>query len=111
MTVKEALHQLVDQMSDEAAGQALDYLQFLARDVDHAPNGEVAAHDEERTATHRGPVSPEEAKLLAEAQPLTFDDPLWKLVGIVGDEYDGPSDVSSNKYKYLAEAYADLHDE
>jgi hypothetical protein len=36
------------------------------------------------------------------------DDPLWKIIGLAKDK-DGATDVSSNKYKYLAEAYADLH--
>ena len=33
---------------------------------------------------------------------LTFDDPLWGLVGVGSDE---ASDVSENKRKYLADAY------
>ena len=36
------------------------------------------------------------------------DDPLWGIVGMFTS--DGPTDVSSNKHKYLADAYADLHD-
>ena len=35
------------------------------------------------------------------------DDPLWSIIGIA-DPYmppDAPTDVSENKYKYLAEAY------
>jgi excisionase family DNA binding protein len=39
---------------------------------------------------------------------FTKDDALWRIVGIGSDE---ASDVSENKYKYLAEAYADLHEE
>ncbi len=39
-----------------------------------------------------------------ELQPLTPDDTIWNIVGIIGDP-DGPTDVSSNKHKYLAEAY------
>ena len=45
---------------------------------------------------------------LPEGRPFTKDDSLWNLVGI-WDE-DGPTDVSQNKHKYLAEAYGDLHD-
>jgi excisionase family DNA binding protein len=37
-------------------------------------------------------------------RPLTFDDPLFKLIGSARSA--GPGDVSENKYKYLAEAYA-----
>ena len=42
-----------------------------------------------------------------EGRPMSFDDPLWKLVGMVKD--GGPTDVSVNHDRYLAEAYADTH--
>jgi hypothetical protein len=45
---------------------------------------------------------------VAEWRATSKDDPLWGIVGMF--ESDGATDVSSNKYKYLAEAYADLHD-
>lgn len=32
------------------------------------------------------------------------DDPLWNIVGMASSE--GPTDVSENKHRYLAEAYA-----
>jgi hypothetical protein len=35
---------------------------------------------------------------------ITADDPLWDIVGIGRTE--GPTDVSSNKYKYVADAIA-----
>jgi hypothetical protein len=38
----------------------------------------------------------------------SLDDPLWEIVGMFNS--DGPTDVASNKHKYLAEAYADLHE-
>jgi excisionase family DNA binding protein len=41
-------------------------------------------------------------------QPFTFDDPLWDIVGMIDD--DGPADLSVNTDKYLADAYADLHE-
>ncbi|MBI4506621.1 MAG: hypothetical protein HY691_13885 [Chloroflexi bacterium] len=41
-------------------------------------------------------------------KPFTMSDPLWTIVGIGRSE--GPTDVSANKHKYLAEAYLDLHD-
>lgn len=37
-------------------------------------------------------------------QGLTAEDTLWNIVGII-DDPDGPTDVSSNKHKYLADAY------
>jgi excisionase family DNA binding protein len=42
-------------------------------------------------------------------EPTSEDDPLWDIVGMI-DDPDGPTDVSSNKHKYLAEAYADTHE-
>ena len=42
-------------------------------------------------------------------RPFTLDDPLWNMVGMIDD--DGPTDMSENKYKYLADAYADTHGE
>jgi excisionase family DNA binding protein len=52
-----------------------------------------------RAEAHPADDVPEE---LRNARPLTLDDPLFGLVGIA--KSDGPSDVSSNKHKYLAEA-------
>jgi len=40
--------------------------------------------------------------------PLTEDDPLWEIVGMVTS--DGPGDVARNHDKYLAEAYLDKHE-
>jgi hypothetical protein len=39
---------------------------------------------------------------------ITEDDSLWNIVGM--GESEGPGDISENKHKYLAEAYADLHE-
>ncbi len=39
--------------------------------------------------------------------PITADDPLWNIVGIIDD--DGPTDMAENHDYYLAEAYMDLH--
>jgi len=49
------------------------------------------------------------SELPSEAKLFTRDSPFWELVGFIED--DGPTDMSSDKYKYLAEAYADLHEE
>jgi excisionase family DNA binding protein len=51
----------------------------------------------ERTTARRGPRVPA-------GRPLTYDDPLWQLVGSAASA--GPTDVSANKHKYLADAYA-----
>lgn len=47
------------------------------------------------------PVSPELWK------PITADDPLWNIVGIIND--DGPTDVSENIHRYVADAIEDSH--
>ncbi|MHB8574827.1 MAG: hypothetical protein ACYDCQ_05790 [Dehalococcoidia bacterium] len=51
-----------------------------------------------RPAPKRGRASRRRAK------PFTMNDPLWEIMGIADDA--GPSDVSANKDRYLAEAYA-----
>jgi hypothetical protein len=38
-------------------------------------------------------------------------DPLWQLIGAFGDDRDEVDDVSRDKYRYLAEAYGDLHED
>jgi excisionase family DNA binding protein len=40
---------------------------------------------------------------------FTMEDSLWNIVGI--GRSDGSTDVSENKYKYLAEAYLDTHED
>jgi hypothetical protein len=75
LTSKERLHQLVDEL-DDARANAL--LILLNRD-------------------------PEASTERPEKGPTSEDDPLWNISGMVGDEYDGPTDVSSNKYRYIAE--------
>jgi hypothetical protein len=54
------------------------------------------------------PVKRSAKRRVLRGRPTSADDPLWKLVGI--GESEGPGDVSTNKYKYLADAYADLHE-
>ena len=49
------------------------------------------------------PVTPKSWK------PTSDDDPLWNIVGIVTG--DGPADFARNHDHYLAEAFADLHEE
>ncbi|MBI2863563.1 MAG: hypothetical protein HYX94_03270 [Chloroflexi bacterium] len=52
------------------------------------------------------PLGPARRRL-PKGRPTSATDPLWRLVGIGASE--GPGDVSINKHKYLADAYADLH--
>lgn len=48
--------------------------------------------------------APKRRPRAAAGKPVTYDDPLWRLIGSARSE--GPTDVSANKHKYLAEAYA-----
>jgi len=75
---------------------------------------QVKATGESRLLKRKGeelavltPVAPTRQKR-PKRGPLTKDDPLFGLIGIGRSE--GPTDVSENKHKYLAEAYADLHE-
>jgi hypothetical protein len=43
-------------------------------------------------------------------RPTSADDPIWNIVGMAAGPDDGVTDVSENKLKYLADAYADLHE-
>jgi hypothetical protein len=92
MTVRDQLHQLVDQIEAIDVEEALRYLSTL---VTSTSNGRPDP------ARRVGGVDvPDRETLQRLARPIEDDDPLWELVGIVGDEYEGPTDVSSNKYKY-----------
>ena len=75
LTVRERLHKLVDKIDDQRAEAMLVLL------------GEGAPI--EQPSVVKGPTS--------------ADDPLWNITAMVGDEYDGPTDVSANKYRYIAE--------
>ena len=77
MTIKEQLHKLVDELTDEQVKAML--LHFA-----HRESGQTETID-------LGPGTSE-------------DDPFWEIVGLVGDEYDGPTDVSANIHKYVADA-------
>ena len=49
------------------------------------------------------PARPFAGRMRRRQIPLNHDDALWGIVGLIAD--DGPADVSSNKHRYLAEAY------
>lgn len=79
---------------------------------------EVRESGEARVVTH----ADEEMAILSPIRPrakrpsrhrkaaiITKDDSLWNIVGMADKPDDRVSDVSANKHKYLAEAYADLH--
>lgn len=75
MTTRERLHQLVDELDDVRASALLTILKG----------------------------QPMESTQASDKGPTSADDPLWAISGMVGDEYEGPIDVSSNKYRYIAE--------
>jgi hypothetical protein len=39
-------------------------------------------------------------------KPTSANDPLWNIIGMARSEEDEPTDVSQDKYRYLADAYA-----
>jgi excisionase family DNA binding protein len=49
------------------------------------------------------PVGRDVEAILRNAKPITDDDPLWSLVGVIRD--DPATDISANIHKYLDEAY------
>jgi excisionase family DNA binding protein len=51
-----------------------------------------------------------EQRIWGTGRPLTFDSPIWDMVGIASDK-DGKTDIAENHDKYLAEAYADNHED
>jgi hypothetical protein len=73
-----------------------------------------ALQDGVETVAVLGPAPKEQRRSVSPRRPsrrsrvFTKDDPLWNIVGLIKDD-DGPTDVSSNVDKYLAEAYLDTH--
>ena len=91
MTVKERIHLLVERLDERQAEAALVLLdRFVAMET----LGSTMAPDDAGQ-----PSSPT-------GHRLTSESPLWGIVGLVDD--DGPSDVSENVDKYLADAYGDV---
>jgi hypothetical protein len=80
MTVRDQLHKLIDEIDDQRAEAMLTLL----------VGSTTRASEDAGSGTG-----------------ISDDDPFWGLVGLVGDEYEGPTDVSSNIHKYVAEAIED----
>lgn len=53
-------------------------------------------------------LSPARRRAKRRARHFSMNDPLWDIVGI--GHSSGPTDVSSNKHNYLADAAAELHE-
>ncbi|HLZ10586.1 MAG TPA: hypothetical protein VKT80_18515 [Chloroflexota bacterium] len=69
----------------------------------------VFRRDNEDVAILR-PVKRAARRRVLRGRPTSADDPLWNIVGMAAGPDDGVTDVSTNKLKYLADAYADLHE-
>jgi excisionase family DNA binding protein len=66
--------------------------------IGHGTNGADASEDGAASA---------ERKRRRKPRYLTFDDPIFELIGIAtGPEEEPTSDVARNKYKYLVDEYA-----
>lgn len=63
-------------------------------------------HDNQVVAILRPARRPRKPRAPA-GRPTSSSDPLWKLIGIGASE--GPGDVSTDKHRYLADAYGDRH--
>jgi hypothetical protein len=101
MTVKERLHAIIDELDDHTVAEMLE---FVLQQADRAEEPQV------QTSSSPGPgVDVDRESLWQVARPVTSDDPLWTIVGLVDD--NGPTDMSANKHAYLAKIYGDLHEE
>jgi hypothetical protein len=96
MTTKEAIHQLVDALDEEAANAVLDYVQTLTGE--HRLTNDGVAD----STTQARPL-----EWLKVGQPTSEDDPMWRIVGMVGDEFDGPTDVARNHDQYVPDEAED----
>jgi hypothetical protein len=92
MTTKDAIHRLVDALDEEAAIVVLAYVQALT-DEHRSASGELANSD----------VQPRPLEWSKVGQPTSEDDPMWRVVGMVGGDDGGPTDVARNHDQYLAD--------
>lgn len=84
-------------------------LRRIAEEVQASQEPRVLRRNSEDVAVIM-PVEPKRGKRapsVPRGKPTSADDPLWNIIGIGRSE--GPTDVSANKHKYLAEAYASKH--
>ncbi len=64
------------------------------------------SHANGATAGRQNPPDEPPRKRSRKPRYLTYDDPIWSLVGIATGPEGEPTDVARNKHKYLAEEYA-----
>ena len=92
-------HQLVDTLPDDASESVLACLRGVAAgssDADHA------------SATMRSDDEPVE--FMRRGKPTSVDDPLWNIVGVIGEEDGAPSDMAEQHDRYLAEIHDRRHE-
>lgn len=94
---KSELLELVDLLDEPHLVEALDFVRELVAESDRHPRNN---NDRLRLGD-----------VIKQGRPTSANDPLWNIVGLVGDDYEGPTDVAANKHSYLTEVYADRHDE
>jgi hypothetical protein len=75
----------------------------LAQEVQRTRQVRILTRDREELAL-LGPVKGLKQPARPRARRTGPDDPYWGLVGLASSR--GPTDVSADKYRYLAEAYA-----
>jgi len=75
---------------------------------------EQAAKEAELVKTSEGRAQLErnrrDRERIHNAPPITMDDPLWDMIGVLSGGPDSPGDVAEDHDTYLAEAYADTHE-
>lgn len=94
---------------DAETPQELFLLRLAAIGDELAPEG---GRSDIASDAYPYPTDDEEDDLtIPEGKPLTRNDSLFRIIGMFDSGPGAPTDVASNKHKYLAEAYADLHEE
>jgi hypothetical protein len=88
MTVKEELHHIIDELSDGTADRLLILVRAFV----------AGKAQDDRAVRDKEPVD-----WMKRGEPLTPDDPLLDLVGLITN--DGPDDVAANHDTYLAAIY------
>jgi hypothetical protein len=99
MTTKEAIHQIVEALDEEAAVAVLVYVQAIAGE-NRTGRDEAAG-----PAVQRRPI-----EWMKFGQPTSEEDPMWRIAGMIGDEDDGPTDLARNHDRYLSEEAEDQHE-
>ncbi len=97
MTTKEHVYELVERLDTEGLDVERlneDQLSALEREL-----ASILQRFGRRDETGNGP----EVKAKDDGDERPYD-PLGKIIDLVGDEYEGPTDVSSDKYRYVADA-------